>query len=193
MPPTLFIAYPEEFNCKSKFDRKVNNLTKNIASFDVIYISDPQGLVSNFVENNEKVVSSRIVVAVDELETIDYGIVFSDDEIFTTLINSLERKNAKIRIIDTPITHVVNLDKGDAYDEYIGRGTPWGNPFALGIDGDRDEVIKTYAYHCARGWLKFTNEDLIKLRGKKLGCHCKPAACHGDVLAKYLNEYDDGI
>ncbi|ASF45912.1 DUF4326 domain-containing protein [Methylovulum psychrotolerans] len=34
--------------------------------------------------------------------------------------------------------------------------------------------------------------ELLQLRGKVLGCHCKPAACHGDVLANYLNSLDDG-
>ncbi|TBV87515.1 DUF4326 domain-containing protein, partial [Citrobacter freundii] len=29
-------------------------------------------------------------------------------------------------------------------------------------------------------------------KGKILGCHCKPYPCHGDVLARFLNELDDG-
>lgn len=36
------------------------------------------------------------------------------------------------------------------------------------------------------------NEKLQALRGHTLGCHCKPYACHGDVLAEYLNKLDDG-
>ncbi len=24
-----------------------------------------------------------------------------------------------------------------------------------------------------------------------VGCHCKPEACHGDVIAEYLNSYED--
>lgn len=31
------------------------------------------------------------------------------------------------------------------------------------------------------------------IRGKVIACHCKPAACHGDVLATYLNSQDDGL
>lgn len=27
---------------------------------------------------------------------------------------------------------------------YIGRGSPWGNPFIIGKDGTRDEVIAKY-------------------------------------------------
>ena len=28
---------------------------------------------------------------------------------------------------------------------YIGRGSPWGNPFVIGKDGDRDTVCDKYA------------------------------------------------
>ena len=40
-------------------------------------------------------------------------------------------------------TKVVNKYK-ESYDVYIGRGSIWGNPFIIGKDGDRDEVIKKY-------------------------------------------------
>jgi len=29
-------------------------------------------------------------------------------------------------------------------------------------------------------------ERVLALRGKTLGCFCKPRACHGDVIANYL-------
>ncbi len=32
-------------------------------------------------------------------------------------------------------------------------------------------------------------EELMKLKGKNLGCWCKPEGCHGDVLIKILEEY----
>jgi hypothetical protein len=34
---------------------------------------------------------------------------------------------------------------------------------------------------------------LPELAGKKLGCHCKPLACHGDVLIKLLHEFFPGL
>jgi hypothetical protein len=74
----------------------------------------------------------------------------------------------------------------------IMRGTPYGNPFVIGRDGDRREVIAKY-----RRWLweKITQDKayagLIKrLYGQNLCCCCAPAPCHGDVLeaaAKWLN------
>jgi hypothetical protein len=82
----------------------------------------------------------------------------------------------------------VNRDRGSEFDVYIGRSGPWGNPFAIGQDGTRDEVIEKYRQYFQR---KITEDAfriaLLSLRGLTLGCHCKPAACHGDVIAEYLN------
>lgn len=69
---------------------------------------------------------------------------------------------------------------------YIGRPSRWGNPFVIGKDGDRDEVIRKY-----REWIK-TQPAVVKaakreLAGKDLVCFCSPAACHGDVLIEVAN------
>ena len=82
------------------------------------------------------------------------------------------------------MTRVVNKYK-DSYDVYIGRGSKWGNPFRIGIDGTREDVIKQY-----RNWIQ-TQPHLLnsleELRGKTLGCFCSPQACHGDILVELLN------
>ena len=83
------------------------------------------------------------------------------------------------------MTKVVHCKK-DTYDVYIGRGGKWGNPFVIGKDGTRSEVIEKY-----RLWIK-TQPDLMnslhELRGKVLGCWCAPDACHGDVLMELINK-----
>ncbi|MFW6130894.1 MAG: DUF4326 domain-containing protein [Atribacterota bacterium] len=80
-------------------------------------------------------------------------------------------------------TKVVNL-KNEEYDIYIGRGSKWGNPFVIGKDGNRKEVIKKYkTYILTKPQLL---KDLNELRNKRLGCFCKPKACHGDVLVELL-------
>lgn len=61
---------------------------------------------------------------------------------------------------------------------YIGRGSPYGNPFVIGRDGDRDEV-------CDR----FRDEalpvmDLSDLRGRDVVCFCAPKRCHGDDIVR---------
>lgn len=66
----------------------------------------------------------------------------------------------------------------------IMRGTPFGNPFVIGADGDRDAVIEQY-----RRWLwnrikidaSFASQ-VRELHGRDLCCCCAPKACHGDVL-----------
>ena len=78
-------------------------------------------------------------------------------------------------------TTVVNLRR-DRYHVFIGRGSVWGNPFHIGQDGTRAEVIEKY-----REWLMNQPkllEQIPSLRGRTLGCYCKPLACHGDVLAE---------
>lgn len=63
----------------------------------------------------------------------------------------------------------------------IDRKGPWGNPFELPGDGDRETVIRNYEEH----YLPYKPSLLSRLpelRGKALGCWCAPEACHGDVL-----------
>ena len=72
---------------------------------------------------------------------------------------------------------------------YIGRPSKWGNPFTIGKEGTREEVIKLYEEYL------MGNAELLgalpELRGKDLVCFCAPKACHGDVLLKLANETDD--
>lgn len=70
--------------------------------------------------------------------------------------------------------------KKEPFDIYIGRGSKWGNPFKIGKDGTREQVIEKYKF------MILMNDDLLnslhELKGKTLGCWCKPKPCHGDVL-----------
>ncbi len=83
-------------------------------------------------------------------------------------------------------TRVVNC-KSENYDVYIGRPSKWGNPFKIGKDGSRQEVILKFKN------MIITNTELIKqipveIRGKTLGCWCTPDACHGDVLVELADK-----
>ena len=77
-----------------------------------------------------------------------------------------------------------NVPKGAVY---VGRPSKWGNPFVIGPDGTRAEVIAKY-----ERWL-LGHSDLVAwaradLRGHDLVCWCAPRACHGDVLLRVANE-----
>lgn len=88
----------------------------------------------------------------------------------------------------TTETSVINIRHGGRYDVYIGRPSIWGNPFIIGRDGTREEVVEKYENY-ARSDPKIM-ASLDKLEGRVLGCFCKPEACHGDVLVKLLEERD---
>lgn len=69
----------------------------------------------------------------------------------------------------------------------IDRGTPWGNPFIMDDDGDRETVIHSYADHYLPHKPSLLSK-LEELRGKAVGCWCAPEPCHGDVLAAMAQE-----
>lgn len=70
---------------------------------------------------------------------------------------------------------------------YIGRPSKWGNPYVIGRDGDREEVVAKYAAMiCADPLLQQQARD--ELRGRDLVCFCAPALCHGDVLLEVAND-----
>lgn len=96
------------------------------------------------------------------------------------------------------ITTVVNKNTDD-FDIYIGRSSNnnkhFGNPFHIGRDGTREEVIYKFrlwlfgvAYtHIEAEQRKWVIRNLHVLRGKRLGCFCKPLPCHGDVYVYALS------
>jgi Domain of unknown function (DUF4326) len=77
------------------------------------------------------------------------------------------------------------------YGVRIDRKTKWGNPFVIGEDGDRSEVIAKYA-----AWLESKPELVAaakrELAGKDLLCWCAPLPCHGDVLLRVANDANRG-
>lgn len=79
--------------------------------------------------------------------------------------------------------------KRDDYDVYIGRPSKWGNPFAIGKDGTRKEVVEKY-----EEWIRTQPElmsSLKELDDKILGCWCYPKLCHGHILIKLLGEINE--
>jgi hypothetical protein len=89
-------------------------------------------------------------------------------------------------------TRVVNMIH-EIHDIYIGRpgrghSGLFGNPFRVGRDGSRDEVIekfRTYFYERI-GKDPVFKAEVLKLKGKRLGCFCSPLRCHGDIIVEYL-------
>src|SRR5687768_14673015 len=107
------------------------------------------------------------------------------------------------------MTRVVNVKNGK-YDIYIGRDRRnpiynFGNPFThLPIHRTAAEVVvesREESIRCFKAWLR--GEDyhnilperrewilgmLHELKDKRLGCHCKPLSCHGDIYVELLDD-----
>jgi len=82
---------------------------------------------------------------------------------------------------------------------YIGRrkrGSHFGNPFEIGKDGTREEVVEKHLM-----WLlgvdfqdveperrQWVIDNLIKLEGRNLLCFCDPFLCHGENYIELLNQ-----
>lgn len=97
------------------------------------------------------------------------------------------------------MTTVVNC-RCSKYDVYIGRAGKgqsgeFGNPHIIGYcpickkTHDREDCIDAFKID----FLKRMENDIefrtkvLALKDKVLGCFCKPAKCHGDIIVTYLN------
>jgi len=89
---------------------------------------------------------------------------------------------------------IVNKRNYTGLGIYIGRPSPLGNPFVIGRDGDREEVIRKY-----RDFLEIAihNDERIKAEFERLEelnkkgdviliCWCAPSKCHGDVIKEII-------
>ena len=87
------------------------------------------------------------------------------------------------------MTTVVNIHSGLPYDICIMRPSVWSNPYshlphtsAVFRVRTRQEALDGYWVHI------LTHPELLDavggLKGKMLGCCCKPLPCHGDILAE---------
>ena len=89
---------------------------------------------------------------------------------------------------------------------YIGRGkvifidgikypledSIWANPYKITDTQSKEQVLKLYREYIEKKLESnhFLIDNLIKLKGKKLGCWCKPDCCHGDILLEMLDKYE---
>ena len=82
------------------------------------------------------------------------------------------------------MNRVHNFHHNTAPDDaiFIGRGSPWGNPYAIGYAGNRNEVCDKFEKNI------LPNLDLTPLIGYDLICYCKPARCHGDSILNRIKE-----
>lgn len=86
----------------------------------------------------------------------------------------------------TSLPSVINLRHG-AHRSAIAcdRQGPWGNPYRIGLHGDRNAVLVAH-----EDWLRREVElvaELWRLKGRFLACWCDPLPCHAWLLFYLAN------
>jgi len=89
----------------------------------------------------------------------------------------------------------VNNRRDTSYGIYVGRGSVFGNPFVVGKDGTREEVIEKYRHWF---WDKLKEDEIVSKEFFRLYelwrahgniallCYCFPLACHSQVIGSAL-------
>jgi hypothetical protein len=82
-------------------------------------------------------------------------------------------------------TGVVFIDK----KRFPTESSNFANPFKIGKDGTREDVIDKYKIYITKKLENNTElqSELLTLKGKHLGCWCYPDMCHGNVLIDIIN------
>lgn len=195
----IVVLYPKLFACYSKFSRKLSRILQDIDEGIITFPDDHSGFIQQYFDKGS--------YSLDQKEgwndaSVTHGIIFDDGEEFPLEAAFFEQQGLPLRVVPIKITRVINIKKELQFQgvrsapgyEYIGRGSYWGNPYSMYEDGeDREEIIRKFKYDFERDLFpNKSKQEVYKLAGKRLGCFCKPDACHGDVLADYLNSWDDG-
>ena len=87
-----------------------------------------------------------------------------------------------------PVLTPVNIHHSTNYDVYAGRPSILGNPFAIGKDGTRDEVVAMYEGYA---WERMGHDAafrkaLLNCEGKRVACFCAPRNCHVNAIGRLI-------
>jgi hypothetical protein len=86
---------------------------------------------------------------------------------------------------------------------YCGRGSALGNPFIIGVDGDRDQVCRLYnTYFQVKvdmndQYVMNQLDEILKASDQsdvELECYCAPQRCHCETIKAYcdnINSLED--
>jgi hypothetical protein len=169
-------------------DKDINVLDTNLALVQAVRSRWPGAKVQSAPKSRS---STRALIG-----QVQRLVLYWDGEDLSRLLFEARAQRIPTKIRTVQVTRIVNKNITSEFDVYIGRGSPWGNPFAISHSGegpDRADVIdkyKDYFYEKIESDPVF-RRGILGLRGLRLACFCKPEACHGDVIAKYLDEADD--
>ena len=195
----LLVAFSSGYSGRRRFEKTLSNLLGGNLPLGVTAVNDPSEFVRKYFEKENVPIALKgcrnRLEARSLVSKASHVLVFWSGEDFSSIVWAARQQRKPLRICPFEFTKVVNRDAGEEYDVYIGRSGPWGNPFPIvpGTDQTREKVIARYAEYFEQEILPdpVRHQALLGLRGLRLACHCKPQACHGDVIANYLNNYGD--
>ncbi len=92
------------------------------------------------------------------------------------------------------MTTIVNKKSGQPYDIYAGRPSIFGNPYVIGPDGTRDQVIRKFKIDFD---FRIENDEdfrnaILKLKDKRIACWCDfpREDCHLRIIKEFLDNYE---
>lgn len=103
-----------------------------------------------------------------------------------------------LHALHTPLgkTRAVNIRR-EEFDVYVGRKGHgylgfFGNPFGR-AGAKREEAIRFFKTWFLRRVLEDREflVSVLELRGMRLGCFCKPLACHSDVYVDFIEAFPE--
>lgn len=112
------------------------------------------------------------------------------------------KRRAKKKKASLKKVRVINIKQslGTPDEIYVGRPSPLGNPFIVGGENTREGAVRRYDNYFQAS-LNSRKPNAVKwafrllfLYAKAYGevvtlvCHCKPLACHADIIARELEK-----
>lgn len=83
----------------------------------------------------------------------------------------------------------VKDENGNSY-RYPPENSKWHNPYkAKDVGANVCQLYREYLILCIKNNY-IAEEDFNNLRGKNLGCWCKPNHCHGDIILEFFQEIE---
>lgn len=89
----------------------------------------------------------------------------------------------------------VDRHYGSGMDEQpVGEPGCLGNPFVMGDDGSREDVVAKFTEYFLERWQNdaelrnFVAKYVEEHDELRLGCHCAPKLCHGEVIKSTIEK-----